>query len=43
VFTQTFGYANQNSAQKTLTRFLEDRYIDRTKRGEYKKLRQELT
>lgn len=43
VFTQTFGYANQNSAQKTLMRFLEDRYIDRTKRGEYKKLRQELT
>ena len=37
VFVSVFGYANQNSAQKTLNRLLDDGVIDRIKRGEYVK------
>lgn len=36
-FTRVFGYANQNSANKTLNRLLDDKAIRRTKRGEYVK------
>lgn len=43
VFAKTFGYETSNSAQKSLSRFVEDKYIERTRRGEYKKLKQELT
>lgn len=43
VFAKTFGYETSNSAQKSLSRFIEDKYIERTRRGEYKKLKQELT
>lgn len=43
MFAKTFGYETSNSAQKSLSRFIEDKYIERTRRGEYKKLKQELT
>ena len=43
VFAKTFGYETSNSAQKSLSRFVEDKYIERTRRGEYKKLKHELT
>ena len=36
-FTQVFGYANPRSAAKTIDRFLKDKVIERTKRGEYRK------
>lgn len=36
-FTATFGYANAQSAAKTITRLLDDNAIERTKRGEYRK------
>lgn len=36
-FAQTFGYANPRSAAKTIDRFLKDKTIERTKRGEYRK------
>lgn len=42
-FTQTFGYANSNSAQKTLNRLQKDGYIEHTKRGEYRKIMMELS
>ena len=41
-FTETFGYANSHSGQKTLERLLEDKAIERTKRGHYKKRVSEL-
>nr|MCR4603230.1 hypothetical protein [Prevotella sp.] len=41
-FAQTFGYANNPSAQKTLRRLEEDRVIMRIRRGLYKKLVSEL-
>ena len=41
-FTQIFGYANAHSAQKTLNRLCEDKVIERTKRGSYRKLVSEL-
>ena len=42
VFAQVFGYANAHSAQKTLDRLLADKAIERTMRGNYKKLVSEL-
>lgn len=36
-FTQTFGYANSHSANKTIDRLLKDKAIERTKRGLYRK------
>ena len=36
-FAQVFGYASSNSAAKTIERFLNDKVIERTKRGEYRK------
>ena len=36
-FAQVFGYVNNQSASKALNRFLDDKVIVRTKRGEYKK------
>ena len=41
-FAQTFGYANTRAGQKTLQRLLEDKAIDRSMRGNYKKLTAEL-
>ena len=41
-FAQVFGYANNRSAQKTLERLLNDKAIERTMRGNYKKLVSEL-
>ncbi len=41
-FAQTFGYANTRAGQKTLQRLLEDKAIERTMRGNYKKLTAEL-
>ena len=41
-FTQVFGYANNRSAAKTLDRFLKDRNIERTQRGNYRKLVQSI-
>lgn len=41
-FAQVFGYANNRSGQKTLERLLEDKAIERTMRGNYKKLVSEL-
>ena len=41
-FTQVFGYANNHSGQKTLERLQEDKAIERTMRGNYKKLVPEL-
>ena len=41
-FAQVFGYANNRSAQKTLERLIEDKAIERTMRGNYKKLVSEL-
>lgn len=37
-FAEVFGYANNHAAQKTLNRFVDDKVIERTKRGEYHKL-----
>ena len=42
IFAKTFGYANNRAGQKTLERLLADKAIDRTKRGNYKKLVSEL-
>ncbi|MBR3858060.1 MAG: hypothetical protein IKM68_08805 [Bacteroidaceae bacterium] len=42
-FSQVFGYANCNSAAKTIERFLNDKVIERTKRGEYRKRVQSLS
>lgn len=42
VFAQVFGYANTRSAQTTLNRLLADKAIERTMRGNYKKLVSEL-
>lgn len=42
-FVQVFGYANNNSAAKTLNRFLKDKAIKRTKRGEYRKRVQSIS
>lgn len=41
-FAKTFGYANNRAGQKTLQRLLEDKAIERTMRGNYKKLCSEL-
>lgn len=41
-FAQVFGYANNRAGQKTLQRLLEDKAIERTMRGNYKKLVSEL-
>ena len=41
-FAKTFGYANTRSGQKTLERLLADKAIERTMRGNYKKLVAEL-
>ena len=41
-FSQTFCYANPHSAQKTLERLCADKVIERTMRGNYKKLVSEL-
>ena len=41
-FAQVFGYANTHSGQKTLERLLEDKAIERSMRGNYKKLVSEL-
>lgn len=41
-FAQVFGYANNRSGQKTLERLLNDKAIERTMRGNYKKLVSEL-
>ena len=41
-FAQVFDYANNRSAQKTLERLIEDKAIERTMRGNYRKLVSEL-
>jgi hypothetical protein len=41
-FTQIFGYANNRAGQKTLQRLEDDKAIERTMRGHYKKLVSEL-
>ena len=41
-FAKVFGYANTRSGQKTLERLLADKAIERTMRGNYKKLVSEL-
>lgn len=41
-FAQVFCYANNRSSQKTLERLIEDKAIERTMRGNYKKLVSEL-
>lgn len=42
-FAQVFGYANNRAGQKTLERLLGDKVIERTKRGNYRKLESELS
>ena len=42
LFSKTFGYANNRAGQKTLQRLEEDKAIERTMRGHYKKLVSEL-
>ena len=42
MFTKVFGYANNRSGQKTLERLIDDKAIERTMRGNYKKLVSEL-
>ncbi len=37
-FTQIFGYSNNHSAQKALSRLVKDHCIENTKRGEYRKM-----
>ena len=37
-FTQVFGYSNNHSAQKALTRLVADHSIERLQRGEYRKI-----
>ena len=41
-FAQTFGYANNRAGQKTLQRLEDDKAIERTMRGHYRKLISEL-
>lgn len=41
-FAQVFGYANNRAGQKTLQRLEDDKAIERTMRGHYKKLCSEL-
>jgi hypothetical protein len=41
-FVQIFGYANNHSGQKTLERLLDEKAIERTMRGNYRKLISEL-
>ena len=41
-FAQVFGYANNRAGQKTLERLVNDKAIERTMRGNYKKLVSEL-
>jgi len=41
-FAGVFGYANNRSGQKTLERLIADKAIERTMRGNYKKLTSEL-
>lgn len=42
-FTQTFGFANSHSAAKAIDRFIKDKTIERTKRGEYRKRVQSIS
>ncbi len=42
-FSKVFGYANPRSAAKTIDRFLKDKTIERTKRGEYRKRVQNIS
>lgn len=42
-FAQVFSYANPRSAAKTIDRFLKDKVIERTKRGEYRKRVQSIS
>lgn len=42
-FAQTFGYANSRSAAKAIERFVNDKTIVRTKRGEYRKRVQSIS
>ena len=42
-FAQVFGYANSHSGQKTLERLVSDKAIERTMRGNYKKLVSDLS
>lgn len=41
-FAQVFGYANNRAGQKTLERLIADKAIERTMRGNYRKLCSEL-
>ena len=41
-FAEVFGYANNHSGQKMLDRLIDDKVIERTKRGKYQKLVSEL-
>lgn len=41
-FAEVFGYANNRSGQKTLERLIADKAIERTMRGNYKKIASEL-
>jgi hypothetical protein len=41
-FTQVFGYSNNHSAQKALTRLVADHCLERLQRGEYRKLVDDL-
>lgn len=41
-FTQVFGYANNRSGQKTLNCLIKEKFIERTMRGNYRKLVSEL-
>ena len=41
-FAQVFGYANNRAGQKPLQRLVDDKAIERTMRGNYKKLISEL-
>ena len=42
-FAKVFNYANARSAAKTIDRFLKDKAIERTKRGEYRKRVQNIS
>lgn len=37
LFAKTYGFANNHSANKAIQRMLDDKVIERTKRGEYRK------
>ena len=42
-FTKVFGYSNPHSAAKTIDRFIKDKCIERTQRGEYRKRVQSIS